>query len=211
MKEFKYILFTAGRGPKECSLVVQGVQQQFKKYLILNNVEYDIVKQKNGLIKRSIETIVFKVFTNDVSIIKPWIGTIQWVCKSPLRKYNKRKNWFIKCVEVVFANQFEVDTKDVLVQTFRASGPGGQHRNKVETAVRLIHNASGIIVTATDSKSQMQNRKKAWQKIETQLKIRNEQLLKSNNTEQWATQITIERGAAVKTFVGLNFKELNKA
>lgn len=178
MKEFKYLLFTAGRGPIECSLVVQGVQQQFKKYLILNNVEYDIVKQKNGPIKKSIETIVFKVFTNDVLIIKPWIGTIQWVCKSPLRKYNKRKNWFIKCEEVVFANQFEVETKDVLVQTFRASGPGGQHRNKVETAVRLIHNASGIIVTATDSKSQMQNRKKAWQKLEAQLKIRNEQLLK---------------------------------
>ncbi len=201
-----YILFTAGRGPMECSLAVQGIQQEFKKYPDFKSVTYDIVKQKKGRVSNSIETIVFQVKTNDKSIVRPWIGSIQWVCQSPIRKLHKRKNWFIKCEEVFMGDKIEIDIKDVIVQSFRASGPGGQHRNKVETAIRLIHRSSGIIVTATDAKSQLQNKKKAWQKLMEKLKAKNEGLIQDFNTDQWATQLQIERGRPVKTFIGKNFK-----
>lgn len=51
------------------------------------------------------------------------------------------------------------------VDVYRASGPGGQHRNKVSSAVRLRHRATGLIVTATESRSQHENRARALRRL----------------------------------------------
>ena len=50
-----------------------------------------------------------------------------------------------------------VDRRDIVIQFLRASGPGGQHRNKTETGVRLRHIPTGIVVTATERRSRRQN------------------------------------------------------
>ncbi|WP_203794586.1 peptide chain release factor family protein [Actinoplanes derwentensis] len=63
----------------------------------------------------------------------------------------------------------EMRKTDVRVDVYRDSGPGGQHRNKVETAIRLTHLPTGIVVTAADSRSQHENRKVAWQRLRTAL------------------------------------------
>jgi hypothetical protein len=47
------------------------------------------------------------------------------------------------------------------VETYRASGPGGQHRNKTDSAVRLTHRPTGVVVTATERRSQHENRRRA--------------------------------------------------
>lgn len=59
--------------------------------------------------------------------------------------------------------------KEIRVDTFRASGAGGQHRNKTDSAVRLTHLPSGIVVTATEERSQHQNRAVAIQRLQTKL------------------------------------------
>ena len=55
-------------------------------------------------------------------------------------------------------------------QFFVASGPGGQHRNKTETGVRLTHKPTGVLVTATERRSQLQNRGEALERLRDQLK-----------------------------------------
>lgn len=57
------------------------------------------------------------------------------------------------------------------VETFRAGGPGGQHQNKTESAVRLRHRPSGIVVTARQSRSQYRNRQVALGELRRRLEI----------------------------------------
>jgi len=59
--------------------------------------------------------------------------------------------------------------RDCDIEYFIASGPGGQHRNKVETGVRLIHRPSGTRVTATERRSQTENRERAFERMAARL------------------------------------------
>jgi ribosome-associated protein len=58
------------------------------------------------------------------------------------------------------------------VETFRSSGPGGQHRNRRESAVRLIHRRTGTVATATERRSQHQNKQVALERLDARLKAR---------------------------------------
>ena len=58
------------------------------------------------------------------------------------------------------------------VETYRASGPGGQHRNKTESAVRMTHRPTGIVRVATEHRSQLRNRELALERIWRALEVR---------------------------------------
>ena len=62
--------------------------------------------------------------------------------------------------------------RDCDVEFFVAGGPGGQHRNKVETGVRLAHRPSGLVVTATERRSQSANREAAFDRMAEKLEAR---------------------------------------
>ncbi len=59
--------------------------------------------------------------------------------------------------------------REVEVEVFRASGPGGQHVNKTESALRLVHPPSGVVVVAQDSSSQHRNREIAFERLAERL------------------------------------------
>jgi protein subunit release factor B len=63
----------------------------------------------------------------------------------------------------------EILEKQVIIETYRSRGPGGQRKNKVETAVRLKHLPSGITVVATEHRSQSENRKLAFWRLRDRL------------------------------------------
>lgn len=75
--------------------------------------------------------------------------------------------------------------KNCKTENFKSSGPGGQRKNKVATAVRLTHIPSNIIVTATDSRHQQENRLKALRKLRMvlALKIRSTDICAINHLE----------------------------
>jgi protein subunit release factor A len=64
-----------------------------------------------------------------------------------------------------YSTDRELLEREVEVQVFRASGPGGQHVNKTESALRLVHPPSGVVVIAQDSSSQHRNRDTAFERL----------------------------------------------
>ena len=68
-----------------------------------------------------------------------------------------------------FDTDLDILKKQVIVETYRSRGPGGQRKNKVETAVRLTHLPSGITVVATEHRSQSENRRVAFERLRERL------------------------------------------
>jgi len=69
----------------------------------------------------------------------------------------------------LFDTDLEILKKQVTIETYRSSGPGGQRKNKTETAVRLKHLLSGITIVATEHRSQSQNLKLALERLRKRL------------------------------------------
>jgi peptide chain release factor len=132
------------------------------------------------------------------AFIKEWRGTVQWIAESPYRKFHKRKNWFVGVEVFDVKEQLKWDPKDVKLESCRASGPGGQHVNKVETAVRGTHLPSGIQVLAMDSRSQLQNKQLCLERLEAKFMSWQMEQLLAHRQDQWQEHNELERGRAVK-------------
>ncbi len=101
------------------------------------------------------------------------IGTIEWIGNSPFRAGHRRRNWF---VGVALAPEPDavpnLKDADIDYQAMRASGPGGQHVNKADSAVRATHQPTGLVATAQEQRSQHANRKLARLKLAIMLEER---------------------------------------
>lgn len=207
MMEEKYLQVTSGRGPKECNLAVR---------LVASRITLEA--SKVGAIAEELETeeidglpcsSTFRLRGNDLDqLLDKWIGTVCWVCKSPFRPLHKRKNWFVEVKPYSPIPKEDVlHLKDVYFQAMRSSGAGGQHVNKVSSAVRATHVPSGISVQVMDTRSQLQNKEIALLRLAERLRELSREELNVANEQKWKNQIEVKRGQAKRVFHGPNFIE----
>ena len=203
----KIIPITSGRGPAECCWVVAQILKQFLEAVKDNGIDYKILQRETGIENMTLQSVTIQLKGKSLNVfLNQWIGTIQWVGISKFRPNHKRKNWFVGLYEISKSEQFEILEKDITYQATKSSGPGGQHVNKVSSAIRAIHQPTKTQVLVMDSRSQHQNRKIAKKRLQEKVTELQLDALKSGIKNQWKNHLSIERGNPVQVFKGSDFK-----
>jgi len=199
--EKKIIQITSGKGPAECCRVVAKVQALLMKDAKAKGVALEVLSARRGDLKETLLSATLLVSGKHLEdFLRDWKGTIQWIAQSPYRNYHKRKNWFVGVEVFDIPGKVEWDPRDVVFETLRGSGPGGQNVNKVETAVRGKHLPSGIQVLTMDSRSQLQNRKLCLERLQSKVQAWELEQLTIGQQSQWQEHNCLERGNPVRTF-----------
>ncbi|PZO30389.1 MAG: peptide chain release factor H [Flavobacteriaceae bacterium] len=203
----KIIQITAGRGPAECTWVAAQVLKKVLEEAHENQLEVKVLQRESGQENGTVASALLMLKGKSVDeFIASWTGTIQWIGQSSFRKMHKRKNWFIGVFEIESLQIKTISEKDIQYQAMRSSGAGGQHVNKVSSAIRATHLPTGISVVAMDSRSQHQNKKLATERLIEKFKISELEQIKQQVNNQWENQLNVQRGNPTRTFKGSDFK-----
>ncbi|MDX6191146.1 peptide chain release factor H [Flavobacterium sp. Fl-318] len=204
----KIIQITSGRGPAECSWVVAQVLKTFIEEAKEKNIKTTMLQRETGIENGTVETATVLLESSNLNdFVNSWVGTIQWIGQSQFRKLHKRKNWFIGIFEMEKSTATEISENDIQYQAMRSSGAGGQHVNKVSSAVRATHIPTGISVVSMDSRSQHQNKKLATERLLQKFKEETVKQFKAEFQAQWMNQLQIQRGNPIRIFQGSDFKK----
>jgi peptide chain release factor len=155
--------------------------------------------------------------TSISAFVKSWTGSVQWIWQSAYRPHHKRKNWFVSVrqqgrieEDAAFAPAFTpagasggadaFSSDEVRFETARSGGPGGQHVNKTETAVRAVHIPSGKSAVSRDERSQFLNKKTALRRLAALLAHEREARERESRADLRHLHYETERGNPVRVY-----------
>ena len=189
---------SSGQGPAECELGVARFLAYLKK-----NYDITVLDYSEGYNAGTYRSVRFSS-SDDLTC---FIGSVQWIWQSRYRLGHKRKNWFLDFSECPITSFETFDERQIVFETFRSGGNGGQNVNKVETGVRAIYVPNGLSAICTEERSQFQNKRRSVAKLKDAIMIANAEREAKAINDVWKRHTQIVRGEAVRKFYGLDFKE----
>ena len=130
-------------------------------------------------------------------------GTHRLVRISPFDNQGRRQTSFaaVQVYPVLDDPDVELNDADIRMEVFRASGAGGQHVNKTSSAVRLIHEPTGMVASSQEERSQLQNREKAIGRLRTMVAAQIEEEREVELAQIAGKQAQVGWGSQIRSYV----------
>jgi peptide chain release factor len=144
-----FLHVTSGNGPVECRIAVGLMTNQIVLEAADKGIDAEVSQGPSPDRHGPKSSVVHLSGEAAQAVASRFEGTIRFVFKSPVRKGHARQNWFVGVSRIHDPAAVEADViapEDVRFETLRAGGPGGQHVNTTDSAVRVVDQPTGIAV-----------------------------------------------------------------
>jgi len=189
-----------GKDAEDWALMLLRMYQKYTEKKKWNFVVLDKKDDEYGGIKNAIIEITGE---NVYEILKKENGVHRLVRISPFSSAHLRHTSFalVEVLPSIEARQIPIKDEDLEIETYRSSGPGGQNVQKVETAVRIYHQPTGIVVSCQSERSQFQNKEKALAILRGKLYQLAEQEKAKTLEELKGKKLKIEWGNQIRSYI----------
>jgi peptide chain release factor len=196
-----WMQLTAGQGPAECSWAVMRVLEEIQKDALRASLACKVIEVEPGPEGGTAQSVLISVAGEAMGLASfagSWNGTVQWIERSVFRPEHKRKNWFVGISVIEQVDETRVRPLELRWETMRASGPGGQHVNRTESAVRVTHVPTGLQAVAMEERSQHRNRRLALARLLQKVDEMDSRKLGEARRERWRSHQELQRGGPVR-------------